>query len=232
MKLFSLTKRFLVVDVVLVICGVSVAVLHPLAESYRTRRFEEAYAKLRHPPSEIDGWNLAEVIASESTKEAWIVQGNLNIVTAAYGHEETGERVFLRVSHWYHPIRCYVLNGWEMLDIPAQVLAGQEAKDLRTEGLREAHFRRGVDKITILFWEGSLTSPDMIQPVDLSSDTGFKQTLLRQVLTLRRRLQRFLLRGPIVVQVVCHRVEFSSPQRDAVIRFARGLVRCFPELLK
>jgi hypothetical protein len=232
MKLRSLTKRFLLVELFLAAFGVASLLLAPLAESYRTRAFRKAYAKLSHLPSEVADWRLADVIPPDLTRATGSVQGNLNIVMGAYKQEETGEEVLLRVAHWYHPIRCYVLNGWEMVPGPMKVLAAEEAKNLRMAGVREAHLRQGGDEVTILFWESSLTAPEMTRPVPLTADMSLKQRLLRQVVTLRRRVQRFLRRGPIIVQVVSHKVDFSASERDALLRLVSGLLRGLPELLK
>ncbi len=231
MKIRPTTRRFLHLELFLFVTGLCCALLAPLAESYRTRAFREAYEKLSRLPEGIADWRLADVAPPDLTKEIGSVQGNLNIVTAAYRHEITGEEVLLRVAHWYHPIRCYQMSGWELFRSPAEVLAGEEAGDLQNAGVREAHFKRPGSEMAVLFWEGSLTAPKTIRAVPVADGTTLGQAVRRQWLTLKRRIQRFVLRGPIVVEVVCCKTTFSASERDALIRLVRGLLRALPEVM-
>lgn len=231
MKLRPLTRRIVFLELWLAALGLLDLFLAPVAESYRTHAFKQAYMKLRRLPEQIAGWKLVNVASPNLLQESGNLQGNLQIATGTYRYEETDDQVAVSIAHWYHPVRCYLLHGWEMFRPHTELLMAQDAKDLREKGVGGACFRQPDQEVLILFWESSLTAPEVVRAVPSASDGSVGQSLSRQALTLKRRIQRFLLRGPIVVQVLRNSTTFSASQRDALLRLVRELLIVLPKIL-
>lgn len=231
-KLRSLTKRLLVVEVALLVLLACRLLLGSLGTTLNAKRIRKSVEKLENIPEVIAGWEWDRSVTDRSANVLHVTGGGYNLFVRRYERPETGERLYFQVCRWLDPLSCYELHGWRIGKTGNSLLTGEEGRMLRAAGFSEGWIEKNAERMYLLFWESDLLEPKVIRKGALTEDVGAKERLSRLWGRTHRRIRSFFHKSDIVAKVIYLEETQSDEAREAVLRFAREIHQTLPRVLK
>jgi hypothetical protein len=228
----TLTKRLVVIEILLVILLGSRILLGSLGSKLNAARVKECAARLERIPDTIAGWEWDRTVTDKNASIELVAGGGWNLFVRSYVRPDTGDRLYFQVVRWLDPINCYEMHGWQVFKAAETFLAGQGGRALRAAGIKEAWVEKQEQKMALLFWESDLLNPSQVQESALTEKTDAKGRLSRLWRRTLRRVKSFFRKSNIVAKVIYEGELSGGDTRDAVLEFTRDLHEILPGVLK
>ncbi len=230
----SITKRLIVVEVVLAALFVSRLLVASLGAKLNAERVRKSAGKLQSIPEIVAGWERDRSVTDEkSVADADQLTGSgYNLFVRAYVRRASGDRLYLQICRWLDPLSCYEMHGWTVIKAETSLLTGEVGRALRAAGVKEGWVEKDQEKMAVLFWEGDLLDQAVGPDDALTEDIGAGGRLSKLWGRTRRRIKSFFYKSDIVAKVIYVVRTGDDETREAVLRFTQEMHRILPSVLR
>ena len=234
MPVRSLTKRLLVVEILLVGFFVSRLLVASLGAKLNAEKVMKSVQKLRSIPEAIAGWERDGTVTDETAVAdvSQLTGSGYNLFVRAYVRPESGDRLYLQICRWLDPLGCYEMRGWTVIKPQTRLLTGEDGRALKAAGVKEAWVQKGDERMAVLFWESDLLGPVATQDDALTEDTGARGRLSKLWGRTRRQVKLFFQKSNIVAKVIYIVRTDDDETRNTVLQFAHEVHRILPSVLR
>lgn len=228
----KLTKRLILVEVMLIGLIVSKMMLASLGTKLNAERVKKSAERLEQIPEAIGGWEWDRTARVKDADVARVTGGGYDLLVRSYVKQGSGDRLYFQVARWLDPLNCYEVHGWQVVKVGRPLLHGEEGRILRAAGVKEGWVEKDAERMAVLFWESDLLEPAIVREGALTEDFGAKGRLSKLWGRMHRRIKSYFQKSDIVAKVIYVGELEDDETREAVVRFAREMHQVLPGILR